>query len=207
MEKFGKKKTKKLELAIANSLQLYSSFYPLFYLLESTLKSRLFELLKRKLGTDWFTVQLDSPKTEPLFDQEKELILRRKPKGFTISDQRFLEESGLGVWVEFFNRELYKTTKGWPIHVFENLPKDVKRKDIYVRLVKIKELRNQLAHSRIPPLTSTNDLEKLHFIVQTAKELEEILGWMGSLPPTIISSTGIQEKGKKLKKQLLGKIQ
>jgi len=188
--------------SLSLSLQMYAAFYPRFYLLESTLKNRLFNLLKRKLGEDWFTKQLNNPQIDPLFSQEQQYINMRKPKGFLLKDTGLLVESGMGFWVEFFNRRLYKVTKGLPISIFENLPKDIKRRDIYLKLDRVKNLRNFLFHSRIPAITKSADLKILDDIINIAKDLENLLEWLGNLPPDLTSSGEIIEKASLIRKHI-----
>ncbi len=199
MKGTNKKNVKKEDLEHL-SYQLFASFLPGFTLLEVTLKNRLFQAIKNNLGEDWFNQQLVSAEKDNLFNQEKKLILLRKRKTFTLSDNGLLVESGLGLWVEFFNRPLYKQTKGVPISIFKNLPAAMKRKDIYIRLLKIKDLRNRLFHSRIPPITATGQVTLLNMILLTAKEIEEVLTWLGGLPAKITSIKGIISKGEKLRK-------
>jgi hypothetical protein len=93
------------------SLELFAGFYPKFYLFELSLKNRLYTLLNKELGSDWLSTPLSNSDNN-VFAQEKELILRRKRAGFSLSAKGLLVESGLGLWVEFFNRPLYKSCSG-----------------------------------------------------------------------------------------------
>jgi len=160
------------------SLALYGSFYPAFYLLEITLKTRLFNLVQEKLGENWFSKQLEVSEKDSLFRQELEQIKRRKPKGFKVKAEGLLVESGLGFWVEFFNKRVYKLTKGIPILIFTNLPAEVKRKEIYAKLDNVKEIRNQLVHFRIPPITQSADLKYLDQLQKAVGDLTALLAWL-----------------------------
>lgn len=203
MQAIKPKKSKnivKLELA---SLELFAAFYPKFYLFELTVKNRLYTLINNELGQDWFTAQL-SDKANRIFSQEKELIEKRKPANFNLSGKGLLIEAGLGLWVEFFNRPLFKLTKGMPIHIFTNLPKKVKRKDIYKKMGSVKELRNLLYHSRIAPIITSGDLIKLERIMQTARDLEDVLNWLGEFPTEMTDFKNIMAKGQFIQ-QLLKK--
>ncbi|AEW02229.1 hypothetical protein A4D02_34710 [Niastella koreensis] len=182
------------------NLELFSSYYPLFYLLETTLKKRLYKKLKINLGEDWFTKQLAKP--DPLFEEEKSSILRRKPKNFLLKDNGLLVESGLGFWVEFFNRRLYKETKGIPISIFKNRPREIKRKDIYQKLDNAKEFRNHLFHSRLPIIVKKEDISKLEQFDIQGKNLETILKWFGDLPESIATTQYIQIKINVIRKLL-----
>ncbi len=175
------------------SLELFASFYPKFFLFELSLKNRLYALLSKELGSDWFTRQLSNPDNN-VFAQEKELILRRKRARFSLSAKGLLVESGLGLWVEFFNRPLYKLAKGLPIQIFTQLPSEVKRKDIYKKMERIKELRNSLFHSRIVPITSSPQLAQLEEIMAIADDLKDILHWLGDLTPALIDFTTLAQQ-------------
>jgi hypothetical protein len=185
---------------MAKSLSIYASFYPRFYLLELTLKTRLYNLLKNKLGDDWFTLRLKAE--DPLFEEEKKFILRRKPKNFKLKDNGLLVESALGFWVEFFNKRLYKESKGIPILIFENLPAEIKRKEIYQKLNSVKEFRNKLYHSRIPPVSSIEALPFIQELKLHAQDLQALLDWFGELPEAIVDTHDITEKIKTLEKEL-----
>jgi uncharacterized protein YutE (UPF0331/DUF86 family) len=168
-------KTSKInELAV--NLSFFSSFYPKYYFLETTLKERLYGSIKRELGQNWFTEQINSMNQPTVFKAEIENIMRRKPKGFILHDAGFLVESGLGIWVEFFNRENYKMLKGVPILIFTKLPKDIKRKQLYQKLSSVKELRNQLFHYRVPPITQ---IDQLRNILDINNDLVNLLTWLG----------------------------
>ncbi len=194
------KKNKNSDQLLYNLLQFYASFFPGIYLLEFTLKNRIYQGLKDKLGSDWFTRKLADAQNDPLFAQEKEYIIRRKSAGFEVTDEGLKVESGLGFWVEFFNRRLYKETKGVPIAIFKMLPKEIKRKDIYTRLERIRQLRNQLVHSRIPLNSSASHSRHLERMLETAKDLRDIFQWFGDIPKFVINHKEIVTKGKGIKK-------
>lgn len=160
-------------------LTLYSRFLPLFYILENSLKNRIFKVIEEELSKNWFLAQLDNKNNDPLFRTEISLILNRKPKNYRLSPEKLKVESGLGLWVEFFNPRVYKLAKGRPIKIFSQLPKNIKRGDIYQRLMKIKDFRNLLVHSRIPIINDVSYLSYLNEIQDNYKILLELLEWMG----------------------------
>lgn len=183
------------------SLSIYATFYPKYYLLETLLKNRLFQALKEKLGENWFSLQLDSVHENNLFKQEAEFILRRKPKKFVLKDKGLLLESGFGLWVEFFNRPLYKETKGLPILIFPKLPSTIKRKQIYQKLNNVKELRNQLFHYRLLPITETEQLKSLDKLIDANKDLMNLLDWLDA-PLNAIQSNEFENKVDEIRKML-----
>jgi len=164
-------------------LILYSRFLPLFYLLEISLKERIFKVIEEELSKNWFLTQLDNTNNDPLFRSEISLIMNRKPKTFKLSPEKLMIESGLGLWVEFFNPRIYKLAKGRPIKIFHHLPKNIKRADIYKRLVKVKDFRNHLVHSRIPLVTDGSYVNYLNEIQDNYKILLELLEWIGEMAP------------------------
>jgi len=160
------------------SLNLYSTFYPKYYVLETLLKDRLFKVLKEKLGVNWFTLQMNSSNEQNLIKREADFILQRKPIGFVLNERGLMIESGMGVWVEFFSKDLYREVKGLPIHIFHQLPSNVKRKDLYQKLNNVKDLRNKLFHYRLLPITEPEQLKYLDELIDTNKILMDLLTWL-----------------------------
>jgi hypothetical protein len=184
------------------SLRFYSTFYPKYYLLETLLKNRLFLLLKEKLGENWFSLQINSNLENNLFKQEADFILRRKSKGFVLRDKGLLVESGFGLWVEFFNRHLYKEIKGLPILIFPKLPPTVKRKELYQKLNKVKDLRNQLFHYRLLPITEVEQVKYLDKLVDANKDLMNLLTWLDA-PLSELSSNEFENNVDEIRKMLI----
>lgn len=184
------------------SLSLYSSFFPGFYLLEFTLRNKLFELIKVELGADWFVEQLNTEKENILFTAESELIMKRKPKNFMLSDNGLLLESGFGFWVEFFNNKVYKLSKGRPIKIFTQLPKEIKRKDLYGKLIKVKKFRNRLYHSRIPPITEKTHVRYIDEALENYEVLLQLLQWLDIANHDIFKLSHFEKKVNKIKSLL-----
>lgn len=162
----------------ALSLHLYALFFPGYYLLELTLKDKLFHLIRKQLGNHWFTQQLHADYVDSVFSSETQLILRRKNKDYQVTDDSFLLESGFGFWVEFFGPRLYKMTKGLPIQILTRLPAPIKRSDVYTTLNRIKDFRNNLYHSRIPLVSSSEHIMHLRAAEQAYQDLHHILDWL-----------------------------
>lgn len=147
-------------------------------MLETLLKDRLFKLLKEKLGVNWFTLQMNSSYEQNLIKREADFILQRKPIGFVLNEKGLMIESGLGIWVEFFSKDLYREAKGLPIHIFHQLPSNVKRKDLYQKLNNVKDLRNKLFHHRLLPITEPEQFKYLDELINTNKILIDLLTWL-----------------------------
>ena len=176
----NKKKEGFTNIIVGLSLEVFAGFFPAFYILETNLKRRLYNQIKNKKGDNWFADQLQSRNT--LFTEERDYILRRKPKNFKLKEEGLLVESGLGFWIEFFNKEIYKETKGAPIGIFNNLPTEVKRKAVYKKLDSIREFKNLMAHSRLSLVISKSDLNMLAMLRIYPNDLETVLNWFGGLP-------------------------
>ena len=163
-------------------LILYSRFFPAFYILESVLKNKLFNLIGEELGDNWFQVQLNDDTNDQLFKAEINLIKNRKPSNYVITPQKLLLESGFGLWVEFFNSRIYKLAKGRPIKIFSKLPKNIKRANIYQYLIKVKDFRNLLVHSRLPLINEASGAKELDSILDHYRMLMELLEWIDEVP-------------------------
>jgi hypothetical protein len=181
------------------SLSVYSFFFPAFYLLEFTLKNRIYYLLKDELGDDWFKEQLNKGNINSLFSAEAELIQKRKPKNFKVSDNALFLEAGFGFWVEFFNPRIYKLSKGRPIKIFTQLPNGIKRKNLYERLIKVKDFRNRLFHSRIPLVTEKSHEAYISESVENYEILFELLSWLDNPNRDFLNLSDFKEKTNKMK--------
>jgi hypothetical protein len=181
------------------SLSVYSSFFPAFYLLEFALKNRIYHLLKEELGNDWFNEQLNKEKVNSLFSAEKELIQKRKPKNFKISDNALFHEAGFGFWVEFFNPQIYKLSKGRSIKIFPQLPKEIKRNNLYEKLMKVKDFRNRLYHSRIPLVTEKSHEAYINESIENYEILFELLSWLDSSNRDFLNLSDFKEKTSKMR--------
>jgi len=181
------------------SLSVYGSFFPAFYLLEFTLKNRIYHLLKEELGNDWFKEQLNNGKVNSLFSAETELIQKRKPKNFKVSESALFLEAGFGFWVEFFNPQIYKLSKGRPIKIFTQLPNEIKRKNLYEKLIKVKDFRNRLYHSRIPPVTEKSHEAYINESVENYEILVDLLSWLDNPNRDVLNLSDFKEKTIKMK--------
>ena len=157
-------------------LVLFSTFYPKFYILETLLKKKIVNEIENKFGSNWYDEVKEKIK---LFSDEIELIIRRKKKDLKIDSRLFIHEASFGFWIELFGRENYKHLKGLPIKVFENLPGDIKRNDLYRMLSNIKELRNKLYHHRID-LSHELTIKDVQFLTETEKDLRLIIHFLDS---------------------------
>lgn len=184
------------------SLSLYSTFYPKYFFLETLLKNRLFQLFKEKLGENWFSLQMSSNEGNRLIKREVEYILFRKPNGFILNEEALLIESGFGIWVEFFSRDGYKEVKGLPILIFPQLPPTVKRKDLYQKLDQVRDLRNQLFHCRLQPITEVEQVKYLDKLSDANNDLIDLLKWLDA-PLNGLSVQEFENKVEEIRNRLI----
>lgn len=185
---------------ISCNLSLYSTFYPKYYLLERTIKNELFALLREKLGADWFSRQMYASEKDSLFEEEIAFILRRKPKNFKLTDRGLLVESGFGFWVEFFSKRFYKKTKGIVLSIFSQLPPEIKRKEIYRKLIVVKNFRNKLFHYRVPIIKDSVQLIYLDELLIIENELSNLLIWLDIDNIQAFTDNSFNKKIEKIKK-------
>jgi hypothetical protein len=85
----------------------------------------------------------------------------------------------LGFWVELFNRETYKQLKGSPIKAFEYRPTTVKRNDIYRMFKNVKDIRNEIVHSRMPIGPKKEDImAMLKRLIKADQEIRTLIGYI-----------------------------
>lgn len=70
-----------------------------------------------------------------------------KVKGLDITAGRIIAEQSFGFWVSFFDLIHYKLLKGIPCKVFQKLPSEYGRKEIYEILNAVRTFRNRINHN------------------------------------------------------------
>jgi len=108
-------------------------------------------------------------------------------------------EAGFGFWVEFFNPRIYKLSKGRPIKIFTQLPNGIKRKNLYEKLIKVKDFRNRLYHSRIPLITEKSHEAYINESVENYEILLELLSWLDSPSRDFLNLSDFKERTNKMK--------
>lgn len=121
---------------------------------------------------------------------------------YKVSDNVLFLEAGFGFWVEFFNPRIYKLSKGRPIKIFTQLPNGIKRKNLYEKLSKVKDFRNRLYHSRIPPVTEKSHEEYIDECVENYEILLELLSWIDSPNRDFFNLSHFKEKTNRMKSLL-----
>lgn len=148
-------KTDAQELYKAN-LKIAESFYPILHLFEIFLRNTInYRLTQHFSNPDWIVTEkngfMNNTSLKPSFFFLKEQIItaekRVKRRGGTITSGKIIAEQMLGFWTSLFDKHHYKLLSGTIIHCFPNRPKHTNRKDINVKLDKIREFRNRVYHN------------------------------------------------------------
>ncbi|HJT73935.1 MAG TPA: hypothetical protein VJ720_07955, partial [Chitinophaga sp.] len=66
--------------------------------------------------------------------------------------------------------------------IFSKLPKNIKRANIYQYLIKVKDFRNLLVHSRLPLINEASGAKELDSILDHYRMLMELLEWIDEVP-------------------------
>ena len=168
MEKLQKNSDLFEDQRLKSLIELYTTFYPKLFILETLLKSKLVAIIRLNVDKNWFEFQISQNDRLGLINDELEIMSKRKDKKILLNSENLINEASFGFWVEFFNRGVYKELKGIPIKIFVNRPTHLKRKGVYSKLFEIKELRNVIYHHS--NIFNTTLSEYKNFI----KKLEEL---------------------------------
>jgi len=141
---------KAIQLYKAN-IRLSQSFYPLLTILEISLRNSIDNFYSNYFSDpNWMRNQKNYFMSDPLLwgnDYMKRKVTEAENKhGTNITHGRIIAEQTFGVWVCFFQKSYYKTLSGSSIRVFQNLPPEIKRRNIYKRLDSIRMFRNRIYH-------------------------------------------------------------
>ncbi|TAJ51443.1 MAG: hypothetical protein EPO58_12660 [Chitinophagaceae bacterium] len=141
--------------------------------MESLLRLKLVESIKKIMGNNWFQTQIQESERLDIISEELNIIKNRKRKNLKIDENILINEANFGFWVEFFNKKVYKDLKGSPIKSFSNLPKTLKRKEIYSKLCAIKELRNNIYHHKDFFINDLiKDKQNITYLLQVNNDIE-----------------------------------
>ena len=177
-------KTKAQELYKAN-LRVAESFYPIMHLFEIFLRNTINYKLTEYFGNpDWIVIEKNGfmsdvtlkPSKYFLKKQIESAEIRVKRRGGTITAGKIIAEQMLGFWTSLFDTHHYRLLSGSIIHCFPNRPSDVQRKEINLKLDKIREFRNRVYHNE-PVCFNGNKIDFTE-AKEIKKEIFEILSWI-----------------------------
>lgn len=177
-------KTKAQELYKSN-LRVAESFYPILHLFEIFLRNTINYKLTEHFGNpDWIVTEkkgfMSDKSLEPskyfLRKQIESAEKRVKRRGGTITSGKIVAEQMLGFWTNLFDTHYYKLLSGTIIHCFPYRPNTIQRKEINLKLDRIREFRNRVYHNE-PVCFNGNKVDFTE--AKTIKhEIYETLSWI-----------------------------
>jgi hypothetical protein len=179
-------KSKAQELYKAN-LRVAESFYPILHLFEIFLRNTINYRLTKHFGNpDWIVTEKsgfmnnESLKSSKYFlrEQVKGAEKRVKRRGGTITSGKIIAEQMLGFWTSLFDTHHYKLLAGTIIHCFPNRPANAQRKEINLKLDKIREFRNRIYHNE--PVCFKDVKIDFTEAITIKEDIFEILNWVDS---------------------------
>lgn len=103
--------------------------------------------------------------------------------GMTYTHGMVLAKQTLGFWTQYFEPKHYNVVGGHSalMPIFSNLPSGISRSNIYDKLMKIKNLRNRIAHHE--PICFSNNNSSvtsidLTNVITTHNILHEVIDWL-----------------------------
>jgi hypothetical protein len=168
-----------------HNTELSEALYGVIQGLEITLRNSMHRILQRGVGfDDWYDhIHLQDTEGDSVRLAKKALEDLHKP----VTPPRVVAKINFGFWVRL-TASIYEKDL-WVPHLYKIFPMKMKRSLLNKRLLKIKELRNQIAHhERI----SKRDLETDY------KELLETIRWLCPITSNWVKDTTRFEKISKL---------
>lgn len=165
------------------NIRLSQAFYPLLSILEVSLRNALDSQLSTYFADpEWLIHQTSGFLSNPTLGKGRTPYRLRntiqkvhRDLGVQYTPGKLIAELTFGVWTEFFDRSHYRLIAGEPIKIFPNLPRIIKRSNIYDRLSSIRLFRNRIYHYE--PICFKNGLFNLTEIEKVYKEIKEIIVW------------------------------
>lgn len=196
----GKRKDKTMLLYYGN-MKIAQSFHPLLGTLEVVLRNRLHRELSCYFDDNkWIVNQKTGFMIDPLLSRKNkksgvlmtnDYLFREiskaenklKSKGHNITAGRIIAEQSLGFWVSFFDLIHYKLLKGIPCKIFQKLPSEYGRKEIYDTLNMVRAFRNRINHNE--PICFIDGKMDFSYARNMYRIIVDFLNW---IDPLIIQS-------------------
>ena len=164
------------------NLSLCESLYPALNCLEISLRNSIHEATAKEFSTvNWFQICLKKEELDTVNQLVNDLNNRRK----TVRPNDLVANLTLGFWLGLF-RTRYEQVL-WPKllePVFPNCPRSERtRQKVYVRLDKIRRLRNRVFHHE--PIWHWSDLQQQH------QQILETIGWIS---PAMLAMTRLLDR-------------
>lgn len=191
---------KKALLLYRSNLILSQAFYPILSVLEISLRNAIDKQLNNYFSdSNWLIKQKTGFMNDSLLNINpipfymKNNVNRVQSKlNSSATHDKILSQLTFGFWTEFFHPKYYKILHGQPIHIFSNLPKHIKRNNIYNKLNSIRVFRNRIYHYEpICFINSTFDVKHLKNIYSEIIELiqwfdNDLFEWVSKIDTTAI---------------------
>lgn len=167
------------------NLRVAESFYPILHLFEIFLRNTINYKLTEHFGNpDWIVIEkkgfMSAKSLEPskyyLRKQIEAGEKRIKKRGGTITSGKIIAEQTLGFWTNLFDTHHYKLLSGIIIHCFPNRPNTIQRKEVSLKLDRIREFRNRVFHNE--PVCFEGAKIDFDEAIKIQKEIYEILSWI-----------------------------
>lgn len=177
-------KIKAQELYKSN-LKVAESFYPILHLFEIFLRNTINYRLTEHFGNpDWIVTEkkgfMSNITLEPskyfLRKQIESSEKRVQKRGGTITSGKIIAEQMLGFWTSLFDTHYYKLLSGTIIHCFPHRPNTIQRKEINLKLDKIREFRNRVYHNE--PVCFNGAKIDFTEAIAIKQEIYETLNWI-----------------------------
>ena len=164
------------------NLALCESLYPALNCLEISLRNSIHEAAAKQFSAvNWFQIYLEKEELDTVNQLLNDLNNRRK----TVRSSDLVANLTLGFWLGLF-RTRYEQVL-WPKllePVFPNSPRSERtRQKVYVRLDKIRRLRNRVFHHE--PIWHWSDLPQQH------QQILETIGWIS---PDMLAMTRLLDR-------------
>ena len=154
------------ELAISlyfDSLKLSQFFYPLLSTFEVVLRNSIDQILTAHFNDhSWIMAQrsgfMDDNSLshrnkngkiihKRYMKNEVEKAIQKIQKSGKPTAPKVIAEMKFGFWNAFYDNQYYKLLLGKPIQVFNHLPPNISRSNIFHSLTKIRDFRNRISHN------------------------------------------------------------
>ena len=190
LQSVGNDQMKAIALYKAN-LKLSKAFHPLLSILEVSLRNSINEVLSIHFGDgEWIINQQVGFMTDPSLTITKngravsyDFILKSvskssvkiKKRGLLVTSGRIIADQTLSFWSELFAKHYSRILKGQPLKVFTQLPAGIGRKEIHVRLEKVRLFRNRIFHNE--PVCFDNTAISFQQAEDIYRIIGELLEW------------------------------
>ena len=161
------------------NLNVSKAFHPVLSLFEVILRNKLnTELSKKSNDANWILKQLELQNNPDKFTFSTSLNIKFKlPKNLkNLTPDNIISEQSFGFWTCFFENYNFKILKGCPLNIFPTRPIQIKRKEIYLELNKIRRFRNRINHNE--PICFNKNKIDFSEAIEVYNSILNLLQWI-----------------------------